>query len=367
VVEKLTTSLAEYERRARGLLPKDLFERWFGSREDPLWLSNTNNVDGYDRVFLRPRVLAAEPAIGLSTTVLGIDVASPVYLAPAGAQGRFHPEAELASARAARAAGTIFALSSVSTSSMEEVREASDGTLFFQLYVLKDRGLTADLVRRAEHAGYAAIIVTVDEPATWSGERDGASNSNALREPRQPKGLKSHTPTTPFGNLRGTGIDNEENLLEAMEPRLNWDVIDWVRSLTNLPLIIKGIQVPEDARLAVEHGAQALVVSNHGGHTVNGSYPTILSLPEIVDAVNGEAEVHLDGGIRRGTDVLKALGLGARAVAIGRGMYWGLAVGGEDGVKEVLGVLQEELYLACLFCSVTDIRAVDRTLVRLPL
>jgi 4-hydroxymandelate oxidase len=364
VVEKLTTSLAEYERRARGLLPSDLFERWFGSRDDPLWLTNTNNVDGYDRVYLRPRVLAAEPTIGLSTTVLGVDVDSPVYLAPAGAQGRFHPEAELASARAARAAGTIFALSSVSTYSMEEVREVSDGALFFQLYVWKDRGLTADLVKRAERAGCAAIVVTVDEPATRSGERTGASN--ALRESRQPKGLKSHTPVTPFGNLRGTGINSEEDVLEAMDARLNWAVIDWLRGLTDLPMIIKGIQVPEDARLAVEHGAQAVVVSNHGGHSLNGAYPTILSLPEIVDAVNGEAEVHLDGGIRRGTDVLKALGMGARAVAIGRGMYWGLAVGGEDGVKEVLDVIQEELYLACLFCSVTDIRTVDRTLVRLP-
>ncbi|MFI9765017.1 alpha-hydroxy acid oxidase [Streptomyces sp. NPDC051963] len=364
MVEKLTTSLAEYERRARGLLPSDLFERWFGSKGDPLWLSNTNNLDAYDRVFLRPRVLAAEPAVGLSTTVLGKRVNSPVYLAPAGAQGRFHPEAELASARAARSAGTIFALSSASTYSMEEVRAVSDGTLFFQLYVLKDRGLTADLVKRAEDAGYAAIIVTVDEPATWSNERDGASN--ALRESRQPKELKSHTPTTPFGNLRGTGISSEEGLLEAMEARLNWAVIDWLRERTDLPLIVKGIQVPEDARLAVEHGAQAVVVSNHGGHSMNGAYPTILSLPEIVDAVNGEAEVHLDGGIRRGTDVLKALGLGARAVAIGRGMYWGLVVGGEDGVKEVLDVLKEELYLACLFCSVTDIRAVNRALIRLP-
>jgi len=364
VVEKLTTSLGEYERRARGLLPSELFDRWFGSRDDPLWLTNTNNVDGYDRVFLRPRVLAAEPAVGLSTAVLGIDVDSPVYLAPAGAQGRFNPEAELASARAARSAGTIFALSSASTYSMEEVREVSDGPLLFQLYVLKDRGLTSELVKRAENAGYAAIIVTVDEPATRSGERDGASN--ALRESRQPKGLKSHTPTTPFGNLRGTGINSEEDMLDAMEARLNWAVIDWIRGITDLPLIIKGIQVPEDARLAVDHGAQAVVVSNHGGHSLNGAYPTILSMPEIVDAVAGEAEVHLDGGIRRGTDVLKALGLGARAVAIGRGMYWGLAVGGEGGVKEVLDVLQEELYLACLFCSVTDIRAVDRTLVRLP-
>jgi isopentenyl diphosphate isomerase/L-lactate dehydrogenase-like FMN-dependent dehydrogenase len=363
MVEKLTTSLAEYERRARGLLPTDLFDRWFGTRGDPLWKTNTGNVDGFDKVYLRPRVLGAEPDVQMGTTVLGTNISFPVMLAPAGAQARFNPDGELASARAGRAAGTVFALSTGASFSIEEVRDVSDGPLWYQLYVLKDRGLTAEMVARAEACGYLSIVLTVDEPATRTGERDGAANS--LRMARQPAGMTSNTPTTPFGNLRGKGINNEEDMIEAMEPRLNWSVVEWLRSITELPIVIKGIQTGEDARLSADHGAQAIVVSNHGGHSLNGAYPTILTLPEVMDAVGDALEVYLDGGIRKGDDVLKALCLGARAVMIGRGMYWGLAVGGEAGVKEVLEVLREELYLACLFCSVTDVRAVNPSLVRL--
>ncbi|MGW1802785.1 alpha-hydroxy acid oxidase [Streptomyces sp. NPDC001984] len=362
MVEKLITSVAEYERRARGLLPSDLFSRWFGSLDDPHWLTNRNNESAFDRVFLRPRVLAARPDVSLSTTVLGEEIDLPVLLAPAGAQMRFHPEGEAATARAGARSGTVFCLSTGSSCSIEEVRDASTGPLWFQLYVFKDRGLTKSLIERAEAAGYRAIIVTVDEPATRTGERDGSSN--AFRESRQPANMTSNQ--TPFGNLRGTGINDEELIIEAMEPRLDWGVIDWVKSVTNLPVVVKGIQTAEDARLCVEHGVEGLVVSNHGGHTLHGAYPTILTLPEVADVVGDAAEIYLDGGIRRGTDVLKAVAAGARAVLIGRAMYWGLAAGGEDGVHEVLGVLREELLLASIFCSVDDIRKVDPSLVRFP-
>jgi (S)-2-hydroxy-acid oxidase len=361
MVEKLTTSVAEIEQQARGLLPPDLFERWFGSRHDPLWQTNFNNVDGFDRLYLRPRVLAADPDVDLSTTVLGQSTSSPVYLAPAGSQTRFHPDGELASARAAKAAGTVFSISFGSSFSIEEIRAVSDGPLFFQLYVLKDRGLVAEIVKRAEQADCKGLIITVDQPGTRTRERD---DSNTLRMPRQPAKLTSHT--SAYGNLRGTGIDTSEDMIEAEEPCLNWAVIDWLREMTSMPIVLKGIQTPEDARLAAEHGATAIVVSNHGGHSLSGAYPTILTLPEIVDAVADRVEIHLDGGVRRGTDVLKAVAVGAQAVAIGRGMYWGLAVGGEQGVKTVLDVLNEEFYLACMFCSVTKIREVDRSLVRLP-
>jgi (S)-2-hydroxy-acid oxidase len=361
MVEKLTTSVTQIEQQARGLLPPDLFERWFGSRHDPLWQTNFNNVDGFDRLYLRPRVLAADPDADLTTTVLGQSASFPVYLAPAGSQMRFHPDGELASARAARSAGTVFSLSFGSSYSIEEVRAVSDGPLFFQLYVLKDRGLLAEIVKRAEHADYKALIITADQPGTRTRERDDA---NSLRMDRQPEKLTTNT--SAFGNLRGTGINTSEDMIEAEEPRLNWEVIDWLRELTSLPIVIKGIQTPEDARLAADHGATAIVVSNHGGHSLSGAYPTILTLPEIVDAVGDRVEIHMDGGVRRGTDVLKAVAVGARAVGIGRGMYWGLAAGGEQGVKTVLDVLREELYLACMYCSVTNIREVDRSLVRLP-
>lgn len=361
MVEKLTTSVAEYEKRARGLLPADLFSRWFGSIDDPHWATNKNNEVAFNQVYLRPRVLAATPNVSLATTVLGQPIDFPVILAPAGAQMRFNPEGEAATARAGERAGTIFSLSTGSSCSIEEVRKAGGGPLWFQLYIFKDRELTKSLIERAEAAGYLAIIVTVDEPATRTGERDGATS---LRVPRQPAGMTSNQ--TPFGNLRGTGINNEELIIEAMEPHLDWSVIDWVKSVTKLPVIIKGIQTAEDARLCVEHGVEGLVVSNHGGHTLHGAYSTILTLPEVVDVVGDRLEVYLDGGVRRGTDVLKAVAAGARAVLIGRAMYWGLAVGGEDGVHEVLSVLREELLLASIFCSVSDIRDVDTSLVRFP-
>ena len=361
MVEKLTTSVAEYERRARGLLPSDLFSRWFGSRDDPMWATNYNNEDAFDQVYLRPEVLAADPSVNMSVSVLGGEISFPVILAPAGAQMRFHPEGEAATARAGERAGTVFALSTGSSCSIEEVRAASAGPLWYQLYVFKDRELTRSLIQRAEDAGYTALVVTVDEPATRTGERDGASS---LRVNRQPAGMTSNI--TPFGNLRGTGIDNEELIIEAMEARLTWEVIDWVAANTRLPVIIKGVQRAEDAARCVQHGVAGLVVSNHGGHALHGAYPTILTLPEVVDVVHGQLDVYLDGGIRRGTDVLKAVAGGAKAVLIGRAMYWGLAVGGEAGVLEVLNVLREELYLACIFCSVTDISKVDRSLVRFP-
>ena len=362
MVEKLTTSVADYEKRARGLLPSDLFSRWFGSVDDPQWATNRNNESAFDEVFLRPRVLAATPNVSLTTSVLGHEIDFPVILAPAGAQMRFHPEGEAATARAGARSGTIFSVSTGSSCSIEEVRKAADGPLWFQLYVFKDRELTRSLIERAEAAGYLAIIVTVDEPATRTGERDGAANS--LRVARQPAGMTSNQ--TPFGNLRGAGINDEETIIEAMEPKLDWAVIEWVKSVTRLPVIVKGIQTAEDARLCVEHGVDGIVVSNHGGHSLHGAYPTILTLPEVVDAVQGRLEIYLDSGIRRGTDVLKAVAAGARAVLIGRAMYWGLAVGGESGVREVLSVLREELMLASIFCSVSDIRDVDKGLVRFP-
>jgi 4-hydroxymandelate oxidase len=360
--EKLTTSVADIEQSARGLLPPDLFERWFGLRGDPLWSTNFNNIDGFDSVYLLPRVLAAEPNMVMATTVLGTHIRFPVYLAPAGGQIRFNPEGELASARAAAAAGTIFTISFGSSYSLEEVRDVSDGQLMFQLYLLRDRGLCAEILQRAEHLDYRAVVLTVDQPGTRTRERDGTNYS--LRMARQPQGLSTNT--SAFGNLRGTGIDTEEDMIEAMEPRLHWDCVDWVRETTSMPVVVKGIQTPQDALLAVEHGASAIVVSNHGGHSLVGAPATIHSLPSIVDAVGDRIEVYLDGGIRRGTDVLKALAVGARAVGIGRGMYWGLAAGGEDGVKTVLDVLYEELYIAGLYCSVADVTKVDRSLVRLP-
>jgi 4-hydroxymandelate oxidase len=344
MVEKLTTSVSEYERKARGTLPSDLFSRWFGSRDDPLWSTNHSNEDGFNRVYLRPRVLDADPRRQSPRQgrwrrhlVPGDSRAGGCTNAiPSRRRGRYRPRGP--------ACGHGFR----SQRRRQLQHRGGQGELGWPPLVpaLRIQGPKADqsLIQRAEEAGYTALIVTVDEPATRTSERDGATS---LRLNRQPNGMTSNT--TPFGNLRGTGIDNAEFIIEAMEPRLTWDVIDWIAANTRLPVVIKGIPTAEDAACCLQHDVAGMVVSNHGGHTLQGAYPTILTLPEVVDAVGDRLDIYLDRGIRRGTDVLKAVAAGVRAVVIGRAMYWGLAVGGEAGVLEVLNVLREELYLALPF------------------
>jgi isopentenyl diphosphate isomerase/L-lactate dehydrogenase-like FMN-dependent dehydrogenase len=286
----------------------------------------------------------------------------PVFLAPVGAQRRYAPEGEAASARAAAAMGTIMCVGTGSSVTIEAMNDAAPGPFWFQLFVFTDRALTESLVRRAEEADYKAIVVTVDTPGTRSTERDGVSLH--LRLPRVPNGLPAYE--TPFANLVDAGIETTEHVIDAFEPRLSWSDIEWLRSTTSLPIVVKGIQTAEDALLSAAHGVDAVVVSNHGGHGLAGARATIETLPEVVDAVGETVEVYLDGGVRKGTDVLKALALGARAVSIGRAMIWGLAAGGEQGVREVLEILREELLVAAHCCGVGAAQQIDRALVAGP-
>ena len=348
-------TIPDYEARAREIVPATLFDRLFGARGSPRWITNTSNVAAFESIKLKPRVMVDLSHRELSTTVLGEEISFPVILAPVGAHRRAHPEGELATARAAGAAGTAMSLSSASTYSIEEVAAVADGPLWFQTYVFRDRDLTEVIVRRAEKAGYSALLVTVDNMLAPSTERE-------YLYPNVPSGRFT------LSNLVGVDRPNLptlERLHDHYDLGLNWSDLKWLRSITDMPMVIKGIQTAEDALLCVEHGADALIVSNHGGHSLQGTVGTIDMLPEVVEAVGDRLEVYLDSGVRRGTDVLKALALGAKAVLIGRAMLWGLAVDSEAGVRDVLELLRQELDVAMGLCGVADVNQVDRSLVQM--
>ena len=350
-------TVADYEERARELLPRPQFDRMFGRYGAPDELSETNNIEAFAAIKLRPRVLVDVSRRDLSTQVLGHEIRLPIMLAPAGWHQQAHPEGELATARAAGAAGTIMALSTTTSYTYEEVAAAATAPVWFQTFFFRDRKLTETLVRRVEEAGYAALMLTVDL---------GDTTGIRQRQDRYGYTHEAQRTITHFTGIDLPGIPTWDNIYESYDPGLNWSHLEWLRSLTSMPLVIKGIQTAEDASLCVEHGVDALVVSNHGGHAAEGTSGTIEMLPEVVDVVGDRVEIFMDGGIRRGTDVLKALALGARAVLIGRSMFWGLVVDGESGVRGVLGILRSELSAAMGLCGVTDVKHVDRSLVIQP-
>ena len=340
-------TIGDYEARARETMPKALFDRLFGDLGAPDWTTNTNNVTAMNAVKLRPRVLVGGGERDLTTTVLGDEISFPVMLAPTGTHQRAHPMGELAATRAAGAAGTILGLSTASSFSIEEVAEVATCPLWFQLYFFQDRELTEILVRRAEQAGYKAMMLTVDNLGATSRERE-YRYAYILEQERS---LKN------FEGIELPNLPTRDNFTESFESALNWADLEWLRSLTSMPLVVKGIQTAEDARLCAEYGAEALVVSNHGGHAMQETEGTIDMLPQVADAVGDRLEIYLDGGVRKGADVLKALALGARAVFVGRPIFWGLSVGGEDGVRHCLEILRRaELSVAMGLCGVTDVK-----------
>jgi 4-hydroxymandelate oxidase len=278
--------------------------------------------------------------VDASVELLGDRLAFPVVLAPAALQRLAHPDGELATARAARAAGTLLVSSTLSTYSVDDIAAAAPGPLWLQLYVFRDRGLTRELVERAARARCRAICLTVTVPVQGNRERDlrnqfrlpaGIEMANFLGLPqaRFPEGV--------------TGSGLNAFIAREFDPTLTWESVEWLRSITTLPIALKGVVTPEDAALGVEHGASAIIVSNHGGRQLDGAEPTLLALPRVADAVAGRIPVLVDGGIRRGADVVKALCLGARAVLIARPYLWGLAVGGQEGVERVLSLLRVEV------------------------
>ncbi len=302
------------------------------------------NEAAWARYRLLPRVLVDVSRVDPATTLLGRPISMPVAIAPMAAHGLAHPDAEAATARAAASAGVPFVLSTMSSHSIEAVAEAApDGDRLFQLYVQRDPAASRSLVARAAAAGYRAIVLTVDLPILGYRERD-LRNAWELDVP-----LGNFTDESPshadhgFGAANETGYDTLERQAEA---GLGWDDVETIRGWSGLPILLKGILRPDDARRAVEHGADGIVVSNHGARQLDRTPAPVDVLAGIVDAVGGRAEVWVDGGVRRGLDVVTALALGARGVLVGRPVLWGLAVGGEGGVSRVLEILRRELVTA---------------------
>lgn len=333
------TNLLELEELARAKVPRAAFEYIAGGAEDEV--SVRRNREAFSRWALRPRILVDVSTRDTSTTVLGRPVSMPILVAPTAFHGLAHADGELASSRAAMEAGTVYVASTIATRTLEEIASVGRARRWFQLYVAKDRAFTEKLVRRAESAGYEALCVTVDTPVLGRRERD-ERNAFTL-----PEGLA-------MANFAEIGLDRMGSSPEGgsafavaaertINASLTWRDLDWLRSLTRLPILLKGIMTREDAALAVEHDVAGIVVSNHGGRQLDGVLGTLDALPEVVEAVHGRAEVYVDGGVRRGTDVLKALALGARAVLVGRPVVYGLALGGADGARAVLEHLRVEL------------------------
>lgn len=351
-------NLSEYEALARERLERSAWSYYAGGADDEVTLRE--NPLAWQRLRLRPRVLVDVSGVDTACRVLGHTLSMPVLTAPCALNRLAHPDGERAVARATAGAGVIQVLSTVSSESLEDVAGAADGMRWFQLYCYTDRGITADLVRRAEGAGYSAIVLTVDLPVLGRREReirdgftvpDGVTMRNL--EPYAKDVMPDAAGTTALARY----------VNERWDARLTWDVIAWLKSVTRLPIVVKGILTHEDARLAVQHGAAAIVVSNHGGRQLDTVLTGAEALPEVVAAAEGKCEVLVDGGVRRGTDVVKAIALGARAVLIGRPYLWGLAVDGEAGVARVLRLLRDEIGLAMALVGRLSVGEIDRSVV----
>ena len=333
-------SLAEFEPLARLAMEPGAFEYVAGGAYDELTLAE--NEAAWRRRRLRPRVLVDVSRVDASTTMLGEPTSMPLAIAPMAAEGLAHPDAEIAVARAAAAAGVPFTLSTMSTRSMEEVAAAvPDGVRWFQLYTQADPGRTRDLVQRAEASGYRAIILTVDLPLLGYRERDRRSGFD-LPGPHGNLAAFAGGPTH-AGGVHASGF---EQLEEQILTGLSWDDLTTIRSWSSLPLVLKGVMTAEDARLGADHGVDGIVASNHGGRQLDRVGAPIDVLEDIVEAVDGRTEIWVDGGVRRGLDLAIARGLGARGVLVGKPIYWALAAGGEAGVERALAILREEFEIA---------------------
>ncbi len=330
-------NLAEFEALARDAMDPAAFDYVAGGAWDEITLAE--NEAAWRRRRLRPRVLVDVSRIDPSTTMLGTTTALPLAIAPMAVHGLAHPDGEIATARAAAAASVPFTLSTMSSKSIEEVAAATPGgTTWFQLYTQADPGRTRELVDRAAAAGFRALIVTVDLPRLGYRERDRRSGFEL-------SGLGNFA-GAPNGPTHGGGVHAAGDGFAQLDVGLTWADLAMIRSWSPLPLVLKGILTREDARLAVEHGVDAVVVSNHGARQLDRVPATIDVLTEVVDAVGGATEVWIDGGVRRGLDIAIAVAMGARGVLLGKPVFWALAAGGQTGVERALDILREEFEIA---------------------
>jgi isopentenyl diphosphate isomerase/L-lactate dehydrogenase-like FMN-dependent dehydrogenase len=350
-------SVFDFEAAAREKLPRVAYDYYASGASDEITLRE--NHAAYDRMRLSPRVLRDISKRDLTTTVLGETISMPILIAPTAFHRMAHPDGEAATARAAGKADTLMILSTLSTSSIEEIMCEATGPAWFQLYVYKDRGATLSLVQRAEAAGCKAIALTVDAQIWGRRERDIKNRF------RLPKGLSIKN-LMPAGREQFPEGHADSGLAAYVawqfDPALSWKDVEWLCAKSALPVLLKGVLHPEDARLAVEHGAAGVIVSNHGARQLDTVPATIEALPGIIEAVDGSIEVLIDGGIRRGTDVVKAIASGAKAVGVGRPIIWGLAVDGEQGVRGVLDILRKEFELAMRLCGCKTVQEIRKDL-----
>jgi 4-hydroxymandelate oxidase len=330
--------LASLERRARERLNRSAYDYFAGGTDDELTLAD--NPAAWARLRLRPHVLRDVGEVSTATTVLGAPVSLPILVGPVAYQRLAHPDGELATALAAAAAGTLLVVSTQATSSIEEVAAvAPRAPRWFQLYIYRDRRIAADLVRRAAASGYQAVVLTVDVPVPGNRERDKRNRFQL------PPGMGLANLTVPEERVDVVGVARH------FDPTVTPEVIGWLAGESGLPVVVKGVLRGDDAAACLDAGAAAIVVSNHGGRQLDGAVATADALAEVVEAVAGRAEVYVDGGIRRGVDVVKALALGARAALVARPVVWGLVSGGAKGVEEVLAGYREELERALALCG----------------
>ncbi|MEP6696925.1 MAG: alpha-hydroxy acid oxidase [Pseudonocardiales bacterium] len=330
----------DYEPLARERLPAPVWDYIEGGAGAELTLHA--NRAAFDRTSIRPRVLVDVSRCDTTTTVLGSTLRSPIIVAPTAFHAQVHPDAEPATARGAAAAGSLLVASTLSSRPIEEISAAVDVPMWFQLYLLRDRGMVADMTARARSAGCRALVLTVDTPRLGRRLRD-ERNSFAVAPGTQPRNLSADLAAAP-SHRRGEGVSAlAATAADIFDQTITWSDLGWLRSLTDLPLLLKGVVTAADAALAVEHGMDGIIVSNHGGRQLDGGIASLRALPEVVGAVAGRCPVLVDGGVRRGRDVFIALALGADAVLVGRPVLWGLAVGGADGVEHVLSMLTRDL------------------------
>ncbi|KAL6996224.1 hydroxyacylglutathione hydrolase glo4 [Sarracenia purpurea var. burkii] len=345
----------EFQELARQALPKMYFDFYNGGAEDQYTLRQ--NVEAFHRITISPRILVDVSRIDMSTTILGYHTSAPIMIAPTAMHKLAHPEGEVATARAAAACNTIMALSFPSTCTVEEVASSCHAVRFFQIHVCKRRDVTAMLVQKAERNGFKAIILTVDTPRFGRREAD-IKNRMVVPQLKNFEGLLS------IEVVLDKGSNLEAFAAGTLNPSLCWMDIQWLRSFTSLPILVKGVLTSEDAIKAVEVGVAGIVVSNHGARQLDYSPATITVLEEVVRAVGGKVPVILDGGVRRGTDIFKALALGAQAVMIGRPVIYGLAAKGEYGVQRVIEMLKDELELTMALSGCPTVKDVTRNHVR---
>ncbi|QSQ16893.1 alpha-hydroxy acid oxidase [Myxococcus landrumensis] len=376
----MTVSIEDLRQRAQRRLPRTVFDYIEGFSDDGFTV--TANRRSFERYLFQSRALVDVSAVDHSTTLLGEKLATPIILAPTGLAGLLAPRGEEMAAKAAASRGTVFTLSTMSIGTIEEVASAASTPLWFQLYIWKDRSVTRSLLDRAKAAGYRALCLTVDVPVMGNREQDRRNGftipprihfSNVLDVLRHLGWVlrMSSSPRATFGNFVGhpaltrtdaVGVARFTN--HQFDTSVTWKDVEWLRSLWPGPLVIKGITHPEDARRAVSLGAEALIVSNHGGRQLDFLPAAIDLLPEVVDAVEGRAEVILDGGIRRGSDIAKAIAMGARACMVGRPFLYGLAADGQAGVELALDLLTSELDRTLALLGKPRLSDLDRTALR---